>query len=295
MKNKSIKVGLASEKDRYQTVFRSLDYIFADITPQIYTLDPEKDYIILKPNCIDTKKEAAVTSVEALTAVLDFIQPIWQGRIILAEGAGLGNTMEAFNNFKYLGLKNSFPNLEFLDLNFSDCICVEAFDQNLKPMQIKISNTVAEAPLRISVGPPKTHDSVIVTLSIKNMAVGSILKEDKMNIHQGIKAINRTIAAINKYTFPHLSVIDGWKSMQGNGPVDGEIIETHFAASSTNCLAADVLATQIMGFNPVQIGYLNYLGAADIINLIQTVGYNPNNFNFHLKPPPTYLEQIQWN
>lgn len=295
MKNKQIKVGLSSEKDRYQTVFRALDYIFADITPKIYALNPEKDYIILKPNCIDTKKEAAVTHVDALTAVLDFIQPIWQGRVILAEGAGMGNTMEAFKNFKYLGLKNMFPNLEFLDLNYANSICVEAFDHDLKPMQIKISNTIAEAPLRISVGPPKTHDNVIVTLSIKNMAVGSILKEDKMSIHQGVKAINRTIAAINQYTFPHLSVIDGWTAMQGNGPVDGEKIETRFAVGSTNCLAADVLTTQIMGFNPIQIGYLNYLGAADMVGLIQTVGRNKDDFNFHFKLPPTYLKQIQWN
>lgn len=295
MKNKLIKVALTSEKDRYQTVFKALDYIFADITPKIYALNPEKDYIVLKPNCIDTNNTAAVTHIDALSAILDFIQPIWQGKIILAEGSGLGNTMEAFNNFKYIGLKNTYPNLEFLDLNFSDSIFVEGFDQNLKPIQIKISNTVCEAPLRIAVGPPKTHDTVIVTLSIKNLAVGSILKEDKTRIHQGVKAINRTIAAINKYTFPHLSVIDGWTSMEGDGPVDGNEINTRFAVASVNSLAADVFTTQRMGFNPIQVGYLNYLGAADIINLIQVVGCDPNNFNFHFKPPSTYLEQIQWN
>lgn len=295
MNTKPIKVALTREKDRYQTVFKALDAILTDITNKIYALNPKKDYIVIKPNCIDTQKEAAVTHLDALMAVLDFLQPIWPGRMILAEGSGLGNTMEAFRNFQYLSLKNIFSNLEFLDLNFSDAIFVEAFDKNLKPFQIKISNTVAEAPLRISVGPPKTHDSVIVTLSIKNMAVGSILKEDKMKIHQGPKAINRTLAALNKYTFPHLSIIDGWISMEGEGPVEGQTRETHFAVSSTDCLAADVFTAKRLGFNPIQIGYLNLLGAAKIQNLIQSVGGNPNDFNFHFKKPSTYLKQIQWN
>lgn len=295
MNNTPIKIGLASEKDRYQTVFKSLDYIFSEVSEKIYALKPEKDYIIIKPNCIDTKSQVAVTHIDALMAVLDFLQPIWSGRTILAEGSGLGNTMEAFKNFKYLGLKNMFPNLEFLDLNFCDSIFVEGFDKNLKPMRLRISNTVVEAPLRISVGPPKTHDSVIVTLSIKNMAVGSILKEDKTKIHQGAKAINCTLAALNEYTFPHISVIDGWIGMEGDGPVNGQILETHFAATSTNCLAADTFITERMGFNPLQVGYLNLLGCQKIQPQIQIVGCHPTDFNFHFKHPTNYLQQIEWS
>lgn len=295
MNQTPIKVAISSEKDRYQTVFRALDRIFPEVSEKIYGLDAEKDYILLKPNCIDTKKQAAVTHRDALMAVLDFLEPIWDGRVILAEGAGLGNTMEAFKNFQYLGLKNMFPKLDFLDLNFANSIFVTGFDRALKPIQLKVANTVAEAPFRISVGPAKTHDSVIVTLSIKNMAVGSLLKEDKTKIHAGPKAINRTLAEINKYTFPHLAVIDGWLSMEGNGPVDGEPRQTHFAVASCNALAADVFTTERMGFNPLQVGYLNLLGAKEIQPLIECVGRDPNNFNFHFKPPATYLKQIQWN
>lgn len=295
MKKDFVKVSLTSETDRYLTIFRSLDLMFVEISELIYGLDPEVDYILLKPNCIDIKKEAAVTHVDALRAVLDFLQPIWPGRVIIAEGSGLGNTLEAFKNFGYFGLKNMFPNVELLDINYSNSIFVEAFDKNLKKMQIRISDTIAEAPLRISVGPPKTHDSAVVTLSIKNMAVGSILKEDKVKIHQGPKAINRSLAAINKHTFPHIAVIDGWLSMEGNGPVDGGGIETHFAVASCNALAADVFTTERMGFNPIQVGYLNLLGAADIRPLIQVTGKEPHEFNFHFKHPDNYLLQIQWN
>jgi len=294
MEEKPIKIALASEEDRYQSVFKSLDLLFEDISPQIYRLDPKEDYILVKPNCIDTHKKAAVTDLEALRAVLDFIQPLWTGRVIVAEGSGCGNTMEAFKNFHYLTLKNDFPKLEFLDLNFSNSIFIDIFDRNLKPLSIKISDTVAEAPLRISVGPPKTHDSTIVTLSIKNMAVGSMLKDDKAKIHQGPKAINRSIVAINQYTKPHLSVIDGWIAMEGDGPVDGQSIETHFAVSSCNALAADTFTTERMGFNPLQVGYLNLLGAAKIRKRFQVLGRKAKDFTFRFKPHQTYLNQIEW-
>lgn len=291
---KLVKVSLASESDRYKSVFKSLDLVFSDIKHHLYSLNPNKDYIVIKPNCIDTKNQLAVTNVDAIKAVLDFIEPVWQGRVIIAEGSGLGNTMEAFKKFNYMPLGDIYPNVTFLDMNYSEHIFTTGFDKNLAPLQIKISNTLAQAPLRISIGPPKTHDNVIVTLSIKNMAVGAILKSDKENIHQGYKAINKTIAALNQYTYPHISVIDGWVGMEGDGPIYGSPKETHFAVASTNCLGADVITTKIMGFNPIQVGYLNILGAQNIINLLQIIGCDINKFNFSFKHPKNYLDQINW-
>lgn len=287
-------VSIESEVDRYQTVFRSLDSIFEDFSSQIYRLNPKKDYVLIKPNCIVTRKELATTHIDALRAVLDFLEPLWSGRVIIAEGAGLGNTLEAFKNLGFLDLKNIYSNLHFLDLNFAECVFVEAYDKNLKQIQIKIANTVAAAPFRLSLCLPKTHDSVIVTLSIKNMAVGAILKEDKSKIHQGPKAINKTLASLYHQTFPHIAVIDGWESMEGDGPVNGHKVDTRFAIASSNALAADTFCTERMGFNPLQIGYLNLLGVAKIASRIEAIGQDPDNFNFHFKLPPNYHNQQSW-
>lgn len=291
------KVALTSEENRYRTVFRALDFFTQEIVKIIDSIEIEdhhKNYVVIKPNCVVTNNPLAATHIEALRAVLDFLAPIWQGRIVLAEGSGVGNTMEAFKNYGYLGLKKDYPNLEFSDLNFSNAIFIDIFDKNLKPQRIKIANTVAESPLRISVGPPKTHDFTVVTASIKNMAVGSILKEDKMKLCHDPRSINRSIAAINEFTFPHLSVIDGWVGMEGNGPDSGDKVDSQFCVCSNNPLAADTLVTQIMGFNPLQIGYLNLLGAGKIQDKIEVVGKDQLAFRFHFKPHPTYLEQIQW-
>lgn len=293
----SAKVSLTSEENRYNSVFRALDYFTQDIVKIIDSIDlneHRKNYILIKPNCVVTDVPLAATHPDALRAVLDFLEPIWSGRVILGEGAGIGNTMEAFKNYGYLDLKKNYPTLEFSDLNYADAIFIDIFDKHLKAQRIKIANTVAECPLRISVGPPKTHNEVVVTLSIKNMAVGSILKEDKENIHQGLKAINRSIATINQYTFPHVSVIDGWESMEGDGPSSGQKLNTHFAVVSNNPLAADCFVTELMGFNPLQIGYLNLLGAQNVLSNIEVLGKDPISFKFHFKPHHSYLEQIQW-
>lgn len=290
-----IKVALTSEKDRYQTVFRALDLLKDEIDQKIGQLSEKDDYILIKPNCFVTGRPLAVTHREALKALLDFLAPLWSGKIILAEGSGIGNTLEAFKNFGYLNFKKDFPKIEFLDLNYANAIFIDIFDQNLERQTVKIANTVSEAKMRISLGPPKTHDSTIVTLSIKNMAVGSMLKEDKERFSHTPQAINRSLAEINKYTFPHLAVIDGWQGMEGDGPVSGQPVESRFAIVSMNALAADTLATKLMGFNPLQIGYLNYLGAGNIKDKIEVKGEEPTKFQCHFRPPRTYLEQIQWS
>lgn len=286
-------VALSSEQDRCETVFKALDLIKKDINETIGQLNPKTDYILVKPSCVVATRRACATHVEALKAVLEFITALWPGKIVVAEGSA-ETTLTAFQNYDYLTLKPEFPELEFLDLSYADSIFVDIFDKDLKPLKIRLSNTVVQAPFRISISPPKTHDSVIVTLSIKNMAVGSIFGEDKTLIHQGPRAINRSLVELDKYTRPHLAVLDGWESMEGNGPVGGNILPTHFAVASLNALAADVLTTELMGFNPLQVGYLNLLGAQKLQGQIKVIGQDPTPFHFHFKPHQTYLEQINW-
>ncbi len=289
----SIKVSLTSEKDRYESVFKSLDLISGEINKAVGVLKKD-DYVFIKPNCVSASRQLSATHLDALKAVIGFIRALWPGKIIIAEGTASGTTMDAFIAYHYNQLPKEFDRVEFLDLNYSESVNINLLDAQGKTLPIKVAKTLINCPLRISVSPPKTHDQVLVTLSIKNMAVGPILKEDKEKIHQGYPAINRNIANLFKYTFPHLAVLDGWQAMEGNGPVSGNKVESRFVLSSTNALAADVLATEMMGFNPLQVGYLNLLGAEQIRPKIEVVGREVEAFRFHFKPHQTYLEQINW-
>jgi uncharacterized protein (DUF362 family) len=115
----------------------------------------------------------------------------------------------------------------------------------------------------------KTHDTVIVSLSVKNLAMGSIVSADKKSVHQGIKETNRYIAGIAEQVWPDLAVIDGYEGMEGDGPSRGEAVPLGIAISSTNALAADRIGCEIMGVDLHDVGYLHYcaergLGEADL-------------------------------
>jgi uncharacterized protein (DUF362 family) len=77
--------------------------------------------------------------------------------------------------------------------------------------------------------------------------------------------------------FPDLAVIDGFESMEGNGPAWGTPFASRVALASLDAVAADTLATKIMGFDPKRVLYLASmneagLGQGDIekINIIGT-------------------------
>jgi uncharacterized protein (DUF362 family) len=104
----------------------------------------------------------------------------------------------------------------------------------------------------------KTHDTVFVSLAVKNMAMGSICSDDKQAVHQGTREINRFIAGIAEYVWPDLAVIDGYEAMEGDGPSHGEAVPLGLAISSIYALAADRVACEIMGVDFHSVGYLHY-------------------------------------
>ncbi len=123
---------------------------------------------------------------------------------------------------------------------------------------------------RISAAKLKTHDAVVVTLSIKNMAMGSVLMPDKVKIHQGIKQTNLNIAKLAGLVRPDLAVIDGLEGMEGNGPCRGDPINVGVAISSTDPMAADRVACEVVGVDFSRVGYLNFckeLGEHDMEGL----------------------------
>jgi uncharacterized protein (DUF362 family) len=70
--------------------------------------------------------------------------------------------------------------------------------------------------------------------------------------------MNLNLYTIAKRVPVHLAVIDGWQAMEGNGPVRGSAVDMQTVLASTDFIAADVTGAELMGFNPENIGYLQY-------------------------------------
>ena len=286
-------VALVKSKSHYNGVYEALSLIEKQIREGL----EGKRRVLVKPNFVSTSQQLSATHVDAVRAVLDVISKYYSGSIIIGEGPALSSLKEGLTNFGYLSLKEEY-NVEFVDLNEDDYIELEGFDSQLRPLKLRMSRTLVESDYRISVALPKTHNCVITTLSIKNMVVGGLVRGEKGRIHQGYKAINLNIARLAKHVMPDLGVIDGFVGMQGRGPVSGDPVNLRAAAASTYPVSLDAVMSRIMGFNPLDIGYLYYLdkwgvGIADL-EKIEIVGRSLDELTRKFKPHPNYQEMLDW-
>ncbi|MBN1979009.1 MAG: DUF362 domain-containing protein [Anaerolineae bacterium] len=154
--------------------------------------------VLVKPNFVSTSDQAASTHVDAVRAVLDFIRARYDGPIVVAEGAAISPTFDGFRNFGYEALVDEYAagaGVELLDLNAEETVPVQVYDRRLRPLAVRLARTAAEAGVyRISVGPPKTHDCVIVTLAIKNMVMGALVNPKAVRGDGGMPGGARRVA-----------------------------------------------------------------------------------------------------
>ena len=313
------RVALVRGSDRYHNVCQAL----ARIAGEIDLADRKR--VLIKPNFVVTHKPLAATHVDAVRAVLDFVRARYDGPVTIAEGPSVEPAAEGFRLHGYEPLVDSYG-VTLADLNRDEPVPVDVYDWRLRPLRLHLARSVVESDFRISVGPPKTHDIVIVTLSLKNMIMGSLISRfthatssgngsrpnvgaiskviwrlvplwvrhlpptewltframstlepsDKMKMHQSYPVINLNLALVAPVVKPHLSVIDGFEAMEGNGPSEGDAVPWRIALASTDALSADVLTATMMGFDPDEVGYLHYckrmgLGVGDLEH-IQIVG-----------------------
>ncbi len=284
------RVALVRGNDRKTNVSKALDLIADQIDVSA------KERILIKPNFVSTHSQSSATHVHAIRAVLEFLRQHTSRPITIGESAALGSAQQGYSNYGYLPLVKEFG-VRLIDFDEGEHAEVKVYDRNFKPMSLYVSRTTLESDFRISVCLPKTHDTVIATLSLKNIVVGSL--RSKSAIHQGYPAINVNLYRMAKYVAPHLSVIDGYTGMEGNGPVGGGTVDLRLAITSTDFLAADTVAARIMGFDVDQIGYLHYckikgLGTGNIGDM-KIIGEKLQDcITKGFRPHSSYKRQQEW-
>jgi len=286
-------VALVESKSHYSGVYEALSLIENRIREDL----KGKRKVLVKPNFVSTRQPLSATHVDAVRAVLDVISKHYSGSIILGEGPALSSLRDGLSNYGYLPLQKEY-NIEFADLNEDDSVELEGFDSQMRPLKLRMSKTLIESDYRVSVTLPKTHNCVIATLSIKNIVVGGLVNGDKGKIHQGYKAINLNISKLAKHVMPNLGVIDGFIGMEGEGPVSGDPVDLRAAAASVYPVSLDAVMSKIMGFNPLDIGYLYYLdkwkvGVADL-KKIRIIGKSIEDLAKKFKPHSRYREMLNW-
>ncbi|MEO8657743.1 MAG: DUF362 domain-containing protein [Bryobacteraceae bacterium] len=248
------------------------------IDDQIKPVLQQKKYVVLKPNNVSTVNQLAATHLDALRGILDYLAPRFKGPVVIAESSA-GNTMEGFENFRYGQLAREFrsQHVTLTDLNEeAKYELVQVLDENLHIIPVRLAARLLD-PDAFVLCPAilKTHNTVVATLSVKNMVLGAPLHQapketkrwnDKRKFHTGLRQThyNMMVTAQKMAPFWGATVIDGYEGMEGNGPASGTPVPSRVAIASTDFIAADRVGVEAMGIDASWLAYLQYCSAAGI-------------------------------
>ena len=154
----------------------------------------------------------------------------------------------------------------------------------------------------------KTHNTVVATMSVKNMVLGTPLHSvpggpywnDKRKYHVGVRQTHYNMLVTAQKLQPNwgAALIDGFEGMEGAGPGKGTLVPSHIAIASTDFIAADRVGLEAMGINPDWIGYLRYcaqawLGQYDLAK-IQVTGATLASVVRKYKLHPDIDRELKW-
>ena len=298
-------VCLTSGKDRRENVYNALKPFTKEVGETI-----RGKQVVIKANLVDPEIELAAVHRDAVRGVLDFLQPIYKKKVLVGDSNGRpGGTKESLRNHKYYELEKEY-NAKCVDLNDNPTTTMWIIDQGFHPLGIEIIDTFLDPDIyMISVTRPKTHGNAGVTLSVKNIVMGSpvniiteknrLIRGQKTKMHAaGDKGLNWNIFHLAKDIRPDLCVIDGLVGMEGNGPSQGTPVEHGIALAGTDRLAVDRMMLLLMDVNFDDIGYLNYLawagdGQSDPTK-IKVFGENPMDHIKKYKLADNFDKQMVW-
>ncbi len=168
----------------------------------------------------------------------------------------------------------------------------------IRDMKPNLSNVVGRVSDRLLPRVPSAMKPLFSFQALSHLGFARLAGSDKVKLHQGYLNMHLFLYQLVRMIPPHLSVLDGFTAMEGNGPVSGGGVDWHVAIAGTDPVAVDSLAAYLMGFDPQSIGYLYFcsqdkLGQGDI-SKINLVGTPLEECNRPFKPHQSYASQLGW-
>ncbi len=267
-------VALVKGEERRRNVAEALALIEGQILPVLR----QKKYVLIKPNVVSLIQPLAATHADALHGILDFLAPRWKGPVVIAESSA-ADTFQGFEQFGYTRVPAAHREREvtLVDLNAEErSEVLQILDDHLHLQPVRLAARLLDPDAYVICSTQmKTHNAVVATLTVKNMALGAPLRSapkaarawsDKRRYHVGIRQMhyNILLTAQRLRPFWGAAVIDGFEGMEGNGPNSGLPVPSRLAIASTDYVAADRVGVECMGINPDWVGYLTYCQAVGL-------------------------------
>ncbi|MFH0839048.1 MAG: DUF362 domain-containing protein [Candidatus Omnitrophota bacterium] len=129
------------------------------------------------------------------------------------------------------------------------------FDESKIINGIPIAKRVLESDVVISLPKFKTHGLVVMTGAIKNM-YGAVPGLSKVEFHKKFPdpgEFSKLIVDVFSLARPHLSIVDGIWSMDGDGPAGGRVRHLGLIIAGFDAVSVDSVLCRIVGIKPDEI------------------------------------------
>lgn len=244
--------------------------------------------VLIKPNLLFpvSPEKAVTTHPVVVDAVLTYIADKNPRRIIVGDspGVALMDTAGKKTGIKDITLKH---NAEWVD--FTNPTLLEYHD-GVKQKLFYPAKIVCECDVIISLPKLKTHEMMYYTGAMKNL-FGVIPGLNKSRFHFNYPEKDdfaTMIVDLVGALKPSFAIMDAIVAMEGPGPGSGYPKQVGILMASSNVLALDITAADLIGYDPMQIPILR-IGLErkiwlDSIEQIQCLGANPDDVK-----PETFL------
>ncbi len=232
-----------------EDIERFFDDIFKEIRPKIN----KKEEVLLKPNFV-LEDLRCVTNPFIVKSFAKYLSERGY-KVSIGDGGYFKDTADNIKE-KYLGNDFRFYNFskgEFINKTIENPLALESIPVNVKSLKFR-DNFISFPKLKV-------HTLAKVSLSLKNNM--GFLKKPANFMHKGFDEKIVDLLSIFK---PKLIVIEGIRGAELTEMICKEVSHGIMIAAD-NVVAADVIASYLMGFNPNELKYLRLaerLGYGDI-------------------------------
>jgi len=300
-------VSLVKGEQRRANVLASLQAIDDQLAPQLKL----RKSVVIKPNLVSTTRQLAATHADALRGILDYLDTRWRGPVCIAESSA-GDTLAGYDNFQYATLVNEYRRMQvsLVDLNEEALYqTIHILNGDMHPQPVRLASRLLDPDaFVISAGVLKTHNVVVATMSIKNMALGAPLHNrkgearwnDKRIYHGGVRQTHYGIVRTAERMKANwgVAVIDGYEGMEGNGPASGTPVPSRIAIASPDFVAADRIGIECMGIRAEWPAYLIWSGEMGIgrydLSQIALRGEKPESVRMPYRMHNDIERELQW-
>jgi uncharacterized protein (DUF362 family) len=219
--------------------------------------------VVLKPNLVEFDPHGVInTNPLVIEAAVDCFRTLGARQVLVAEGPGHRRDNEYLLTASGIHGVIKEHRVPYVDLNSDDVRPTRLLSSFTKLKQLYLPETLYNADLLVSMPKLKTHHWAGVTLSLKNMfgvVPGSVYGWPKNILHW--QGIHNSILDINS-SLPvrQFAIVDGIVGMEGNGPLQGQAIDSGVLIFGEDLVAVDATAARLMKIDPKKIKYLAEAG-----------------------------------